>query len=43
MYNKYSDDELIEAYTTMMDYSGKISNDMVNAIEKEEEWFVFLN
>ncbi len=33
MYGKYSEDELIEAYTTMMDYSGKVESEILNEIE----------
>jgi len=33
MYSKYSDDELIEAYSSMLDYSGKIENDLMSEIE----------
>jgi uncharacterized membrane protein len=33
MYEKYSDDELIEAYLSMMDYSGEINKELSNEIE----------
>ena len=33
MYKKYTDDELIEVYTSMMDYSGKADAEMLNEIE----------
>ena len=33
MYEKYSDDELIDAYSSMLDYSGEVSSEMSNAIE----------
>jgi hypothetical protein len=34
MYQNFSDDELIEAYSTMIDYSGKPNLEMLSAIEK---------
>ena len=34
MYSNYSEDELIDAYTTMMDYSGKAEENILNEIEK---------
>ncbi len=33
MYNKFTDDELIEAYTTMMDYSGKADESILKEID----------
>jgi hypothetical protein len=33
MYRKYSDEDLVEAYSTMMDYSGKPNVEMLQAIE----------
>ncbi len=33
MYEQYSDDELIEAYLSMMDYSGEINKELSNEIE----------
>jgi hypothetical protein len=34
MYSNFSEDELIDAYTTMMDYSGKAEDSILNEIEK---------
>ena len=34
MYRKYSDEDLIEAYSTMMDYSGKANSEILIEIEK---------
>ena len=34
MYKNYSDEELIEAYTSMIEYSGKPNKDMLAAIEE---------
>ena len=34
MYNKYSEDELIEVYTTMVDYSGKVDPEVLQEIDK---------
>ena len=33
MYKKYSDEELIEVYSSMIDYSGELSKEMLNEIE----------
>ena len=33
MYKKYSDEELIEVYSSMIDYSGKVSKEMLSEIE----------
>jgi hypothetical protein len=33
MYDKFSESELIEAYTTMIDYSGKANSEMLQEIE----------
>ena len=43
MYTKYSDEDLIEAYTTMMDYSGKASKDMLHEIDQRGGMQKFLN
>lgn len=34
MYNKFTDDELIEAYTTMIDYSGKADENILKEINQ---------
>ena len=34
MYNKFTDDELIEAYTTMIDYSGKADESILKEINQ---------
>lgn len=33
MYNKFSDDDLVEAYSTMIDYSGKPTSEILEEIE----------
>lgn len=43
MYRKYSDEDLIEAYSTMMDYSGKPNAEMLKAIELKGGLEKFLN
>jgi hypothetical protein len=43
IYRKYSDEDLIEAYSTMMDYSGKPTKEMLTAIETRGGLEKFLN
>lgn len=42
MYKKYTDDDLIEAYHSMMNYSGKVSDDLTVEIDKRGGIDVFL-
>ena len=43
MYGKYSDEDLVEAYSTMVDYSGKPNAEMLKAIDDRGGLEKFLN